>query len=124
MMTYASTAALIGLSLAALILFLVRRDHLYVRDAVFWLLAAFASILYALFPRSIDWLAGVFGVAYPPALLLGLLSAVLLVKALLADLALTALRRDVRRLAQDIAMQRADAYVQPRDPANDAFPRP
>ncbi len=107
-MGYPQTAAIFGGLLAVLILWLIRRDRLYVRDAFFWLLMAFAAIGFALFPRSIDTLGAWAGVAYAPALMLGLLVVVLLIKALLADLALTALRRDVRRLAQDVAMGRIE----------------
>ena len=107
-MSYSSTAALIGSALALLILWLIRRDRLYVRDAFFWLFVAICSILFALSPRSIDTLGAWAGVAYPPALILGLLVAVLLIKALLADLAQTALRRDLRRLAQDVAIARME----------------
>ncbi len=103
-MTVATSAALIGISLAILILTLLRRDHLYLRDAVFWLATAVASVLFAVMPGWVDVLGSAAGVAYPPALVLALVCAVLTVKALLSDLALTQLRRDVRRLNQRVAL--------------------
>jgi Uncharacterized conserved protein (DUF2304) len=57
-----------------------------------------------LVPAAVDWLGGIAGVAYPPALILALVCAVLTVKSLLADVAQTQLRREVRRLNQRIAL--------------------
>jgi hypothetical protein len=103
-MSYPLTAAFIGLLLAALIVFLLRKDRLYVRDAIFWLVTAAASVLFAFFPRAIDWLGSVAGIAYPPALLLGVVCGVITIKSLLSDIEITRLRRDVRRLNQRIAL--------------------
>lgn len=103
-MTIATSAALLGVSLALLILLLLRRDHLYLRDAIFWLATATASILFAVMPGWVDVLGVAAGVAYPPALILAVVCVVLVIKALLSDLALTQLRRDVRRLNQRIAL--------------------
>ena len=69
-MTYPAAAAAIGLLLAVLILILLRRDQLYLRDATFWLATAMVSIAFAFFPSLADLLGGMAGVAYPPALIL------------------------------------------------------
>ena len=103
-MTIATSAALIGIGLAVLILTLLRRDHFYLRDAIFWLATAAVSVLFAVAPGIVDLLGVAAGVAYPPALILAVVCAVLTIKALLSDLALTQLRRDVRRLNQRVAL--------------------
>ena len=107
-MTYPVFAAAIGLLLAVLILILLRRDQLYLRDATFWLATALVSIAFAFFPSLVDLLGGMAGVAYPPALILAVVCVVLTIKALLADIAQTQLRRDVRRLNQRVALIDAD----------------
>ena len=107
-MTYPVFAAAIGLLLAVLILILLRRDQLYLRDATFWLATAMVSIAFAFFPSLVDLLGGMAGVAYPPALILAVVCVVLTIKALLADIAQTQLRRDVRRLNQRVALMDAD----------------
>ena len=103
-MGYPLSAALLGLSLASLIIYLLRRDYLYLRDATFWLVTAMISVLFALFPAMVDWFGSLAGVAYPPALILALVCTVLTVKSLLADISQTQLRREVRRLNQRIAL--------------------
>ena len=96
--------ALMGIGLAASILFLVRRDHLYIRDGVFWIGVAVVSLLFGFWPRLVDHLGALAGVGYPPALLFIAAIAVLVLRSLLTEIALTRLRRDVRRLNQQISL--------------------
>ncbi|MGZ5037235.1 MAG: DUF2304 domain-containing protein [Usitatibacter sp.] len=104
MKSYHLTVLVLGLGLAVGILHLVRRDHLYIRQGVFWIGVALVSLLFGVWPYLIDSLGEVFGVAYPPTLLLLAAIIVLVVKALLGDMALTQVRRDMRRLNQRIAL--------------------
>jgi hypothetical protein len=103
------TTGLLGLALAAVIVLLLRRDHLYVMHALFWVVVAGAALVLGLWPGLIDRLAGYTGIFYPPALLLLAGLVVLFVKALHADMLNTRLERDVRRLNQRIAMLEASA---------------
>jgi hypothetical protein len=108
MQTYHLAVMVLGIGLAIGILFLVRRDHLYIRQGLFWILVATLSFLFGIWPFLIDTLAGLVGVAYPPTLLLVAAMVVLVVKALLGDIALTKVSRDLRRLNQRIALLEAD----------------
>lgn len=98
------TTGLLGLALATVIVLLLRRDHLYVMHALFWVVVAGAAVVLGLWPGLIDRLAGYTGIFYPPALLLLAGLVVLVIKALHADMLNTRLERDVRRLNQRIAM--------------------
>ena len=98
------STSLLGLSLAVLIVYLVRRDHLYLMHGLLWSAIAAATALLGAWPGLIDTLATWLGFAYPPALLLLLACAVLLLKALHADMLCTRLERDVRRLNQRLAL--------------------
>ena len=98
------TVLVVGLGLAIMILYMVRRDHIYIRQGMFWILVAAVSTLFGLYPPLVDVVGGAFGVAYPPTLLLLVAIIVLLLKALLGDIALTKVRRDLRRLNQRIAL--------------------
>lgn len=104
MKEYYHTVLVIGFALAGGILYLVRRDHLYIRQGLFWIAAALVSLGFAIWPSAIDSIGGVLGIAYPPTLLFLTAILVLVVKTLLADIALTKLRRDLRRLNQRIAL--------------------
>lgn len=102
------TTTLLGVGLAVLILYLIRRDHLYLMHGLFWVVVAGAAALLGAWPGLIDRLAVFTGFSYPPALLLLLASMVLLVKALHADMVNTRIERDVRRLNQRLALLEAD----------------
>jgi hypothetical protein len=104
MKSYHITVLILGFGLAVCILYLVRRDHIYIRQGVFWIAVAFFSLLFGLWPYLIDTLGEALGIAYPPTLLLLVAIMVLVVKALLGDIAQTQLRRDLRRLNQRIAL--------------------
>lgn len=107
MKSYHLTVIVMGLVLAIGILYLVRRDHLYIRQGLFWILIAAASLLFGLWPYLIDTLGGALGIAYPPALLFLVAIVVLVFKALFGDIELTRVRRDLRRLNQRIALLEA-----------------
>jgi hypothetical protein len=114
MKDYHLTVLVIGFGLAYGILHLVRRDHLYIRQGVFWIGIALLSLALAIWPYLIDTLGGALGIAYPPTLLFLVAIVVLVVKALLGDIALTKVRRDLRRLNQRIALLETDQPL-PRD---------
>ena len=98
------TTSLLGLSLAVLIVHLLRRDHIYILHALFWITIAALAALLGLWPGSIDRVAGWIGISYPPAALLLGAVVVLFVKSLYADITHTQLERQVRRLNQRIAL--------------------
>lgn len=104
MKDYHLTVLVIGFGLAYGILHLVRRDHLYIRQGLFWIIIALLSLALAIWPYLIDTLGVALGIAYPPTLLFLVAIVVLVVKALLGDIALTKVRRDLRRLNQRIAL--------------------
>lgn len=106
-MTYQMTSMVIGLLLAAVILWLVRRDHLHGPYAIWWIGAAATVALLGFFPRLFDAIAGYVGVSYPPMLAMVLGFALLLVKILTMDLERSRQERQIRRLAQRLAMLEA-----------------
>jgi hypothetical protein len=127
MKDYHYTVLVLGVGLAGGILYLVRRDHLYIRQGLFWIVAAAVSLGFAIWPYLIDSFGNLLGIAYPPTLLFLVAILVLVVKALFADIALTKLRRDLRRVNQRIALLEAehpladtDAEAPGAKPAEDA----
>lgn len=108
MKDYHLTVLVIGFGLAYGILHLIRRDHLYIRQGLFWIAIALLSLALAIWPSLIDTLGGALGIAYPPTLLFLVAIVVLVIKTLLGDIALTKVRRDLRRLNQRIALLETD----------------
>jgi len=108
MKSYQITVLVMAIGLAVAILYLVRRDHIYIRQGVFWILVAVVSVALGAWPTAIDRVGESLGVSYPPSLLLLAAILVLMIKGLLADIGVTKLRRDMRRLNQRIALLEAD----------------
>ena len=104
MMDLSTTTGFFGVGMALVILFLVRRDHIFILQALFWLMAAVIAALFGLWPSLITHIAQVLGIFYPPAALLLGAVVVLTIKALLSDMSQTRLERQVRRLNQRIAI--------------------
>ena len=50
----------------------VRKNKLSVKASFWWLIGSVIILLLSIFPYSINWLAEIFGIVYPPALLLTL----------------------------------------------------
>lgn len=48
----------------------VRKRKFSVKESFFWMVAAFLMLLLSIFPYSIDFIAKIFGVEYPPTLFL------------------------------------------------------
>ena len=117
MKDYHLAVLVIGIALAAGILYLVRRDHIYIRQGTFWIVVALATLAFALWPTLIDVAGRALGIAYPPTLLLLVAIVVLVAKALFADIALTKVNRDVRRLNQRIALLEAEHPADARSTA-------
>ncbi len=116
MITYQITSMTIGASLAATILFLVRRDRLHGPYAIWWIGTAATVALLGLFPRLFDVLALKMGVSYPPVLAIVLGFGLLLLKMLTMDLDRSRQERLIRRLAQRLAMLEAQENPSPIQP--------
>ena len=116
MKSYHLAVLIIGIGLAGGILYLVRRDHIYIRQGLFWIVIAAISLAFAIWPYFIDTLAAMMGIAYAPTLVLLVAIIVLVLKALLGDIALTQVRRDLRRLNQRIGLLEADGSGEAGEP--------
>jgi len=97
----------IGLGVAGLILYLVRRDHLHSRYAIWWISAAVAMGLLGLFPSLVDWIGNRLGVHYPPVIPLILGMAILVLKILLMDIERSRTEVKLNRLVQRVALLEA-----------------
>lgn len=104
MTSFYLTTAVLGLGLAAAIMWLLRRDHLHVSHGLFWLSVAMLAATLGIWPGTIDAIAALTGVSYPPSLLLLIAVIVLLIKALHADILNTRIERQVKRLNQRLSM--------------------
>ena len=86
---------------------LVRKGHLNIKTSFFWILASIFMLLLSIFPYSIDWLARLLGIEYPPALFLTLCVVFLLILDFNFSNKIAKLQEKVTDLAQEISVLRS-----------------
>lgn len=102
------TSLTIGTAIAVAIFFLVRKNHLMVSHAFWWLLVAGASITFGAVPKLIDRIGEFLGIHYPPVLLLVIGLGFILIKMLTMDLKGSEQERKIRALTQRLAVLESD----------------
>jgi hypothetical protein len=117
-MTSQLTSAAIGILLAGAILYLVRRDHMHGTYALWWLAIAAAILVLGVFPPVIDWLGRVSGISYPPILPIIVGIGMILIRMLRMDIDRSRQERQVRRLAQKLAILEQELAAARRDAAD------
>lgn len=100
----------IGITIAVTILVLVRKNHLMVSHAIWWLLVAAASITFGAYPWLIDRIGATLGVQYPPILLIVVGLGLVLIKMLTMDLKRSEQERNIRALTQRMAILESEMY--------------
>ncbi|RLA22586.1 MAG: DUF2304 domain-containing protein [Gammaproteobacteria bacterium] len=93
-----------GLLTAVLIIYLIRRDHLHTRYALWWIPVALIIAILGLFPQITDWIAPSIGVHYGPVipLLTGLIA--LTLKILIMDIERSRNETKLNRIVQKLAI--------------------
>ena len=112
--------AVFGVLLSALMLYLMRRDHLQISHGLGWTLAILISSLMGFAPSLFDTIAVGIGVSYAPILGIALAIAALVIKALLTDIEISKLKTREQRLIQKVALLESEIQnVTGRPPIDD-----
>lgn len=104
MIPYQWTSAIIAITLAGAIIWLVRYNQLHPRNATWWLLVALVVAVVGIVPGFVDYLARELGVHYPPTLAVLAGMAVILIKLLKTDIERSREQQQIRILAQKVAV--------------------
>jgi len=123
-MTSQLTSAAIGILLAGAILYLVRRDHMHGSYALWWLAIAAAILLLGVFPPVIDGLGRITGISYPPILPIIVGIGMILIRMLRTDIDRSRQERQLRRLAQKLAILEQELGAARREASNVAAGNP
>ena len=112
--------ATFGVLLSALMLYLMRRDHLQISHGLGWALAILVCSLMGFAPSLFDAVAIGIGVSYAPVLGIALAIAALVIKALLTDIEISKLKTREQRLIQKVALLESEIKdVTGRPPIDD-----
>jgi hypothetical protein len=103
----------------AVVFELIRRRLLREEYAILWFLGSLGLIAVSVWRRSLDWAAGLLGVAYPPSVLLMAAIGLGFLVAIHFSISLTRLAEQNKRIAQELALlgHRVAALTAAADPA-------
>lgn len=108
MIPYYWTSAVIAITIAGAIIWLVRHNRLHPRNAVWWMCVAIVIAAVGLAPAFVDFIASELGVHYPPILAILGGMAVILIKMLRVDIERSKEQQQMRILAQKVAVLEAE----------------
>ena len=111
-----------GLLVLGMSLELVRRRHVRGRLAIAWLLLGAVSVIFAVFPSALGWITTTLHVQVPLNLVLFTGVLFLLVVSMQLASGLGRLEARTRRLAEEVALLRAELDRSPRGGAPDQSP--
>lgn len=105
--------AVIALGCIVFIVRMVRRRQIKVKFLLLWLMVSVTSVGLAIFPSTFDKVSIWVGIAYPPNLLFLLGIIFLLLVVIQYSWELSRLEERTRRLAEELALMRAEANRPP-----------
>ena len=95
--------------IAALVIMLymfisIRKNKLDVTQSFIWIIFCIILLILSIWPKSLDWLAGLIGVSYPPALFLTVACVILFVMNFVQSKKITELQKKVIDLGQELSI--------------------
>lgn len=82
----------------------IRKNKLSVSNSFIWIVFCIALIILSIFPKSLDWLARLVGIEYPPALFLTIAVVILFIMNFIYSKKIELLNKKVIDLAQELSI--------------------
>ena len=82
----------------------IRKNKLDVTQSFIWIVFCIVLLILSIWPKSLDWLAGIIGVDYPPALFLTTACVVLFIMNFVQSKKITELQKKVIDLGQELSI--------------------
>ncbi len=101
---YNIITAILGLTLAVGILYLIRKDYLHPIYSMWWILVAVGSLTFGIYPKTSDIIAKKLGIGYPPVLIIIIAMVILFAKSLIMDIERTKNKCMLRKLTQEVSI--------------------
>ena len=86
----------------------IRKNKLDVTQSFIWIVFCIVMLILSIFPKSLDWLASIIGVSYPPALFLTIAVVVLFVMNFVQSKKIVELQKKVVDLGQELSVVKSD----------------
>lgn len=108
MIPYNLTTAVFGIIVVFCIIYLIRKNSIYVRYTFWWFAVCGGILTFSIFPKLSDAIVGFLGISYPPAFIFFIAILMLFVKTLFMDIDRSKQEVRIRRLVQRLAILEAE----------------
>ena len=82
----------------------IKKNKLDVTQSFIWIIFCIVLLILSIWPKSLDWLARIIGVDYPPALFLTISSVILFIMNFIQSKKIVELEKKVIDLAQELSI--------------------
>ena len=98
----------IALAVIIYIIHSIRKNKISVQQSVLWIIYCIALLVLSIFPKSLDWLAKLMGIDYPPALFLTIAVVILFVMNFVQSKKIEELHKKVIDLGQELSVVKSE----------------
>ena len=94
-------------------LYSIRKNKLSVTNSFIWIVFCTILLVLSIWPTSLDWLANLLGIAYPPALFLAIAAVILFIMNFIQSKKIEDLHKKVIDLGQELSILKGDQKTNP-----------
>jgi len=95
---------IIAILIIIYIFFSIRKNHLSIANSFIWIIFCIILLILSIFPTSLDWLANILGITYPPTLFLTIAIVILFVMLFIQSKKIEDLHKKVIDLGQETSI--------------------
>lgn len=95
---------IISLLIITYIFYSIRKNKLSIANSFIWIVFCVILLILSIWPASLDWLAGLLGITYPPALYLTIAAVILFVMDFVQSKKIEDLHKKVIDLGQELSI--------------------
>lgn len=102
---------IVSLLIIFYIFYSIRKNKLSVANSFIWIVFCAILLFLSIWPTSLDWLANVLGIAYPPALFLTIATVILFIVIFIQSKKIEDLQKKVVDLGQELSILKANQAI-------------
>ena len=95
---------IISLLIILYIFYSIRKNKLDITNSFIWIVFCIILLILSIWPTSLDWLANIFGITYPPALFLTIAAVALFIMNFIQSKKIEDLHKKVIDLSQELSI--------------------
>lgn len=95
---------IIAILIIIYIFYSIRKNKLSIANSFIWILFCIILLVLSIWPTSLDWLANIMGISYPPALFLTIVAVILFIMNFVQSKKIEDLHKKVIDLGQELSI--------------------